>query len=162
MVEKVLATQLAQEEEPSAAHVPAEHAWHVIAFLAPSMGVDVPDGQSVHALAPAYEYVPGVQMSTRISSLIDCVMVTCCCECACVSSAESWMVETGLSLMMFMSTATCWCVMGMAARMMESARKMCDMAVQHLHKMEALLYDLTPCLWQISLFAGKFGVDELT
>ena len=75
MVEKVLATQLAQADDPSVAQVPAEHAWQVIAFLAPSMGEDVPPGQSVHALAPAYEYVPGVQMSTRISSSIVCVTV---------------------------------------------------------------------------------------
>lgn len=109
MVEKVLATQLLHDDEPSRAHVPAEHEWQTMALVAPSNGEDVPPGQFVHALAPAYEYVPGVQMSTRISSLMDCEMVTCC-RFASVSSAESWLARMGVFLLL-MSTFTaicCW------------------------------------------------------
>ena len=107
MVENVLAWQLVHVGEPPSAHVPAEHEWHTIAFVAPSMGDEVPLGQFVHALAPAYEYVPGVQMSTRISSLIDCVMVTCW-RFDRVSSAESWLASTGVSLLLMLTfTAIC-------------------------------------------------------
>ena len=104
VVENVLARQLVHVGEPPSAHVPAEHEWHTIAFVAPSMGDEVPLGQFVHALAPAYEYVPGVQMSTRISSLIDCVIVTCW-RFARVSSAESWL---SLLLMLTFTAICCW------------------------------------------------------
>lgn len=55
MVENELALQLVHVGEPPRAHVPAEHEWHTMALVAPSMGDEVPLGQFVHALAPAYE-----------------------------------------------------------------------------------------------------------